>query len=103
MKKYYQLVFREYPMEDEVYNEAGSTDIFESEIDAWKHALVDCATDLDIAYNLMRAANGEITVKELTVNEYKSILGGKKEFKELIKFMDYQEAQDKADDGVVGD
>ncbi len=85
MKKYYQLIYKEFGRVDDVFNEAGSINIFESEIDAWKEALKDCETDLDVAFAMMRAADGALHVKELTVNE------------DSILFAP------EVDDGVVGD
>ncbi len=103
MKKYYQLIYKEIGRIDGEYNESGTSEIFESEIKAWQHALIDCETDLDITYVFMGIANGSISVRELTSKEGRSLFERQDELDALMKFLDDQEENDRADDGVVGD
>jgi hypothetical protein len=70
MKKvYWQVIYKEWGRIDAEFNEVGSQQIFETEIDAWKYAMIDCADDGDIAWLLKSVAAGAVAVKPLKAPE----------------------------------
>ncbi len=71
MKKvYWQLVFKEWGRMDDEFNEATSQEIFETELDAWKYAMLDCANDEDIAFLMKQISSGIISTRRLVAPEY---------------------------------
>ena len=90
--KYYQLIYKEYGKIDAVYNEEGTTQIFKSEIEAWKFVLADCDTDLDIAYIMSQIASGVISLKTLSLHEDYFDEEHKAEIGEIRRIANRQEA-----------